>query len=344
MHRVLTKIIATGVILILFGSLVALALAAPALQTATCQEEYTVQAGDWISTIAEKYYGDVLAYTVIVNATNAAAAEDNKYAPISNPNVIEAGQVLCIPGGEAAQTLMSGQGVSQNPAPVMPADKMLVIVGNRTLANIPSTLTLSGGQFGAGQAFTIEAGQETRLELEPGTYGATWSSPAGITFGRTFRAAAGRVAIAWIVPEENYVYTELQRGRPGEDNEGQAALGQLTMPSVMTTTTPYSAAEGKALLVAGNRSFGDIPSTLTLSGGQFGGGKEFPINPGQEAVIALAPGDYRATWSAPDSEAGPFTLSGEFTAIAGRIGIVWIIPEVARAFLQTPGEPGQEIK
>jgi hypothetical protein len=344
MHRLLTQIIVIGMILVLSGSLVALALAAPLLQTVTCQADYTVQAGDWISTIAEKYFGDALAYTVIVNATNTAAGENGKYASITNPNVIEAGQVLCIPSAEVAQALMNGQMMSQSPGPVMPTDKMLVIVGNRTLANIPSTLTLSGGQFGGGQAITIEAGQEMRLELEPGPYQATWSSPAGTTFGRTFRARPGRVAIAWIVPEENYVYTELQRGSPGEDNTGPAALGQLAMPSVMTTTTPYSAAEGKALLVAGNRSLGDIPSTLTLSGGQFGGGKEFPLNPGQEVIVALEPGDYRATWSAPRGEAGPFTLSGEFTAVPGRIGIVWIVPEVSRAFLQRPGEPGQEIK
>jgi hypothetical protein len=320
------------------------ALAAPPAQTITCLENYTVQAGDWISTIAEKYYGDGMAYTVIINATNAAAEENNNYISIINPNLIEVGQLLCIPGAEEAQAILNGQMLAQNPAPLMPQDKMLVIVGNRTLANISTTLTLSGGQFEDGQEFTIEAGQEIRLELEPGLYQATWSSPEGTTFGRSFRAIAGRVAIGWIVPEEDYVSTELQRGQPGEDAAGQAALGQCTMPSVMTTTTPDQAIEDKALLVAGNRSFADIPSTLTLSGGQFGDGKEFTINPGQELLIALEPGSYQANWSAPTSEAGPFTLAGEFTAEAGRIGIVWIMPEVERAFFQSPGEAGQEIK
>ena len=42
-----------------------------AQEPAPCDIEYTVQSGDWLSKIAEKYLGDVLAYLVIVEATNA---------------------------------------------------------------------------------------------------------------------------------------------------------------------------------------------------------------------------------------------------------------------------------
>jgi 5'-nucleotidase len=66
---------------------------------ATCQD-YTVQADDWLSKIAEKNLGDVLAYTTIVDATNAAAAQSAKYAAIADPNVIEVGQVVCIPAAQ----------------------------------------------------------------------------------------------------------------------------------------------------------------------------------------------------------------------------------------------------
>ncbi|MCB0168390.1 MAG: LysM peptidoglycan-binding domain-containing protein, partial [Anaerolineae bacterium] len=38
-----------------------------------CAEEYTVQAGDWLSRIAEKYFGDVLAFDRIVAANNASS-------------------------------------------------------------------------------------------------------------------------------------------------------------------------------------------------------------------------------------------------------------------------------
>lgn len=60
-------------------------------------EEYTVQAGDWLSRIAGQVYGDPLAYPAIVVATNAMAAEDSSFAVITDPNLIEVGQKLWIP-------------------------------------------------------------------------------------------------------------------------------------------------------------------------------------------------------------------------------------------------------
>lgn len=47
---------------------------------------YTVQAGDWLSTIAGRAYGDIMQYNKIAQANN-----------IQNPDVIEVGQVLQIP-------------------------------------------------------------------------------------------------------------------------------------------------------------------------------------------------------------------------------------------------------
>jgi len=49
-------------------------------------DSYTVVEGDWLSTIAGRSYGDIMAYTKI--------AEANK---ITNPDIIEPGQVLKIP-------------------------------------------------------------------------------------------------------------------------------------------------------------------------------------------------------------------------------------------------------
>jgi hypothetical protein len=98
------------------------------------------------------------------------------------------------------------------------------------------------------------------------------------------------------------------------------------------------------LLVVGNRSYAEIPSTLTLSGGRFGEGREIQLNPAQEVLIALEPGDYRATWSAPEGANGqPISRSRAFTARANKIGVVWFVPEASRAFLQVPGEPGVEL-
>lgn len=60
-------------------------------------ESYTVQADDWLSAIAEKQYGDPLAYPAIVAATNAKAAADDSFAAITDPNRIEIGQKLWLP-------------------------------------------------------------------------------------------------------------------------------------------------------------------------------------------------------------------------------------------------------
>jgi iron(III) transport system substrate-binding protein len=87
----------------LFALLAGVATAANPLQQGGGQE-YIVQADDWLSKLAEKSYGDVLAWPVIWRATNAKAAEDASFAEITNPNVIEVGQKLWIPDEtEAAQ-------------------------------------------------------------------------------------------------------------------------------------------------------------------------------------------------------------------------------------------------
>lgn len=83
-----------------------------------CQEEYTVQAGDWLSKIAEKYYGDALAYPQIVEANNAQS--DDAYPDIANPDLIEPGLVLCLPPADVmAQLLQMAQSA---PAELSPSE------------------------------------------------------------------------------------------------------------------------------------------------------------------------------------------------------------------------------
>ncbi len=78
-------------IVLLTGLLGGQGLAQEALQ---CENVYTVQAGDWLSKIAEKYYGDALAFPWIVEAGNAQSNDD--YSDIANPDLIEPGMVLCL--------------------------------------------------------------------------------------------------------------------------------------------------------------------------------------------------------------------------------------------------------
>lgn len=72
----------------------------------TCQEDVTVQADDWLSKLADKFYGDPLAFPAIAAATNARAAVDDSYAAIEDVNIIEVGWKLCVPSADDAQALL----------------------------------------------------------------------------------------------------------------------------------------------------------------------------------------------------------------------------------------------
>lgn len=103
------KIILLLITLALISSALSLVvLAAPPNQDAAGQD-YIVQADDWVSKLAEKFYGDPLAYPAIVEATNKKAAADTSYAAIADPNIIEVGQKLYIPTAQEASTLLGQQ-------------------------------------------------------------------------------------------------------------------------------------------------------------------------------------------------------------------------------------------
>ncbi len=101
MRKFLTVAILFALLLtIIPASLVA---AAPPAQG----EDYTVQADDWLSKLADKFYGDVNAYWAIMSATNQANAEDPSYVKITNPDTIEVGAKLRIPTNEEAVAFMA---------------------------------------------------------------------------------------------------------------------------------------------------------------------------------------------------------------------------------------------
>ena len=55
---------------------------------------YTIQKDDWLSKIAEKEYGDPLAYTAIVYYNNMMAAEDSTLNNIGDADVLEVGWTI----------------------------------------------------------------------------------------------------------------------------------------------------------------------------------------------------------------------------------------------------------
>ena len=75
--------------------------AAPSVQTEHQEledgQEYVVQAGDSLSQISLRFYGRPDGYQIIVDATNARARNDARFAPIDEPRLIRPGQRLWVP-------------------------------------------------------------------------------------------------------------------------------------------------------------------------------------------------------------------------------------------------------
>lgn len=93
-----TVMLVTLMVVIGYGAVAA----APPPEGSSSGQDYIVQADDWLSKLADKFYGDPLAFQAIVEATNAKAVEDTTYTSITNPDVIEVGQRLFIPDDLAA--------------------------------------------------------------------------------------------------------------------------------------------------------------------------------------------------------------------------------------------------
>lgn len=114
-------------------------LAAPTLKEAVaCEQEVVVQVDDWLSKIAEKIYGDVLAYPAIAEATNAKSVEDNTFAKIENVDVIEVGWKLCLPSLADAEVLLE-RSLNAPEVTVSPAEPTGLEVGRLVLATTTST-------------------------------------------------------------------------------------------------------------------------------------------------------------------------------------------------------------
>lgn len=105
MHK-LMKIVS---VIAVFALLLTIVPTAALAQDVECDSDVVVQADDWLSKLADKFYGDVLAYQSIADATNAKNATDSSYAKIDNPDVIEPGWKLCIPSSETVQTAVGTQ-------------------------------------------------------------------------------------------------------------------------------------------------------------------------------------------------------------------------------------------
>jgi len=120
------KVVSLVVLLALLLTL--MPTAALAQDELVCESDVVVQADDWLSKIADKFYGDVLAFTAIAEATNAKVAGDDSYATIENVDIIEPGWKLCIVSAEDAQAMLGRElGASMASAGDAPANLSGVI-------------------------------------------------------------------------------------------------------------------------------------------------------------------------------------------------------------------------
>mgnify|MGYP000044069544 FL=1 len=101
-----TKFVYVLLVVALMLALTPVASAAPNGAT-TCDQDYTVTAGDWLSKLSDKFLGNVKAYFAIMAQTNYKNAEDSSYAKVTNPDVLEVGQKLCIPSKADAEAFLA---------------------------------------------------------------------------------------------------------------------------------------------------------------------------------------------------------------------------------------------
>ncbi|HEX9921455.1 MAG TPA: ABC transporter substrate-binding protein, partial [Anaerolineae bacterium] len=127
MFKKTVSILATALLLVM---LLSTSVAMPASAQGDCADTYTVQADDWLSKIADRYLGNVLAFPAIVDSTNAAANADDGFDPIRNTDLIEIGQQLCIPSAEEAKASLGEIGSDISVASPEPGGTLRVAFQN----------------------------------------------------------------------------------------------------------------------------------------------------------------------------------------------------------------------
>jgi phosphate transport system substrate-binding protein len=104
---------------------------------------YTVQKDDWLSKIAEKEYGDPLAYTAIVHFNNIKAAEDSSITRIADPNTMEVGWTIYLPSAEEVQGFLASGGTAIAAGVQLPEVNPLEVSGDIISAGSSTVFPLS---------------------------------------------------------------------------------------------------------------------------------------------------------------------------------------------------------
>jgi peptide/nickel transport system substrate-binding protein len=208
-----------------------------AQEEVVCESDAIVQGEDSLSTLADKYYGNILAYPVIVEATNAKAATDSSYTKIDDPNVIEAGSKLCIPPGEVAQKMLNEQVFTQVSA--AQAGQTLVV------ALTEDSVTMDPSRVYEFHAITVlRSVYETLIDFPPGRQD----------------QLVPKLAESWTISDDGLVYTftiaqghVFSTGRPVTAEDVAFSLRRIKnlkgTPSFLTTAIAKVEATGPNTVV-----------------------------------------------------------------------------------------------
>lgn len=251
-----------SIMLLLALLLAVLPGAALAQDEVKCDSDVTIQGEDSLSNLALKYYGNVLAYPVIMDATNAMNAKDSSYAKIDDPNVIEPGSKLCIPPGEVAQQLLNEKvftQVSQDQA-----SKTLVVA-----------LTEDSVTMDPNRVYEIHAGTvlhdvyETLVAFAPGRMdklepklAKSWTiSPDGLVYTFTFdeghKFSTGRPVTA----EDAAFSIRRTKNLKGNPSFLAEAVAKVEAPDAKTVVLTLSTPDPAILAKLAGIWFGVVDST-----------------------------------------------------------------------------------
>ena len=150
----------------------------------TCEQDAVVQADDWLSKLADKSYGDPLAFAAIFEATNAKAASDDSYAVIASPDFIEVGWKLCIPSAVDAENI-----IANSIAPIESAVSAAGAAVRMRWRNAMAQAASSSALGSVAAATAAPTGKRSRTRVPPESSRSQLSSPP---WRRTSRSASVR--------------------------------------------------------------------------------------------------------------------------------------------------------
>lgn len=272
-----------------------------AAMPAACAQDYTVQAGDSLSTIAQQFYGTPGQYTLILEATNEAAAENSSYSTIADENIIEVGQVLCIPAGTGA-SVSAPAAAEEGEAAMEEGGEMMAETSMSDVPEGMSKLRFENFAFvdlvvdivGPSRETLVVPPQGTNdFILEPGAYNYQGHQPGGafaVTPG-SFELAAGEALSLSCSDSKACITLPLATMEATQTVTATETVTPTQTVTATETVTPTAAMDIVDTAVAAG-SFSTLASLLEAAGlveTLKGEGPFTVFAPTDEAFAAVAP-------------------------------------------------------